>query len=168
MANRIRVVEYDPRWPALFDREADRIRKALGDRALQIEHSGSTAVPGLAAKPVIDIVLVVRNSADEEAYRAALEDAGYLLRIQEPEWYEHRMFKGPEADTNLHVFSHGCPEVQRVLMFRDWLRGNAADRDLYAAVKKELAEQEWTSVDEYASAKSAVIGEILARAQSGN
>jgi GrpB-like predicted nucleotidyltransferase (UPF0157 family) len=168
MANRIQLVEYDPRWPELFEREAERIRKALGDRALRIEHTGSTAVPGLAAKPVIDIVLVVRNSADEDAYRSALERAGYSLRLHETEWYEHRMFKGPEVETNLHVFSEGCPEVERVLMFRDWLRENDADRDLYAAVKKKLAEKEWNSVDEYASAKSAVIGEILARAQSGS
>ena len=78
MANRIQVVEYDPRWPALFEREASRIRQALGDRALRIEHTGSTSVPGLAAKPVIDIVLVVGNSADEDAYRAALEECGIL------------------------------------------------------------------------------------------
>lgn len=168
MANRIQVVEYDPRWPALFEREASRIRQALGDRALRIEHTGSTSVPGLAAKPVIDIVLVVGNSADEDAYRAALEGAGYSLRLQETEWYEHRMFKGPEGETNLHVFSDGCPEVQRVLMFRDWLRKDDADRDLYAAVKQELAEKEWDSVDEYAAAKSAVIQEILARANANH
>ena len=151
----------------MFEREAERIRRALGDRVLRIEHTGSTAVPGLAAKPVIDMALVVRNSAAEADYRAPLEDAGYSLLIQEPEWYEHRMFKGPDVETNLHVFSDQCPEVQRVLMFRDWLRGNDADRDLYAGVKMALAEKEWGSVDEYASAKTQVIEEILSRAAAG-
>ena len=123
----------------LFEREADRIRAVLGSRALRIEHTGSTSVPGLAAKPIIDILLVVADSADEGAYLPALEAAGYVLRIREPDWHEHRMFKGPDTEVNLHVFSSGCPEIDRVLMFRDWLRTHAADRDLYARTKLALA-----------------------------
>lgn len=145
-------------------REAARIRNALGDVALRLEHVGSTSVPGLAAKPVIDIVLVVPDSADESSYAPALESAGYILRIREPDWHQHRMFKGPEIDTNLHVFSLGCPETDRMLLFRDWLRSNAADRDLYARTKLDLAQKNWNTVQDYADAKTGVIQEILARA----
>jgi GrpB-like predicted nucleotidyltransferase (UPF0157 family) len=158
------IVEYDPNWPGLFQREAERITGALGPRALRIEHTGSTSVPGLAAKPVIDILLVVADSADEAAYAPALESAGYLLRIREPNWHEHRMFNGRHTDTNLHVFSSGCPEIDRILVFRDWLRSNAADRDLYARTKRDLAQMEWKGVQNYADAKTPVIEEILGRA----
>lgn len=164
MPRRIRIVDYDPAWPERFEREAHRIRGALGDRALRIEHTGSTAVPGLAAKPVIDILLAVANPAEEDAYLPALEAAGYVLRIREPQWYGHRMLKGPETETNLHVFPAGCPEIDRVLMFRDWLRRHGEDRDLYASVKLRLAGAEWDNIDAYARAKTAVIEEILARA----
>ena len=164
MPGRILIADYDPRWPELFRREADRIQTVLGLRALRIEHTGSTSVPGLAAKPTIDILLVVANSADEDAYAAALEAAGYSLRIRETDWYEHRMFKGPDTEINLHVFSAGCPEINRVLMFRDRLRSNAVDRDLYARAKVALAQKEWKDVDDYADAKTVVIEEILARA----
>ena len=163
----VQVVDYDSRWPALFELELQRIRIALGDVALRVEHMGSTSVPELAAKPVIDIVLVVADSASEDVYLPALEQAGYVLRIREPEWYEHRMFKRPEAETNLHVFSEGCIEIDRVLTFRDWLRAHPEDRDLYASVKRSLAETVWDSVDDYAQAKTAVILEILARAMAG-
>lgn len=159
------MVEYDPRWPELFAREAARIRSVLGSRALRIEHAGSTSVPKLVAKPIIDLLLVVVDSGAEEAYAPSLKAGGYTLRIREPDWYEHRVFKGPDTDVNLHVFSHGCPEVDRMLMFRDWLRGNAADRDLYARTKQSLAQKEWTYVQNYADAKTAVIEEILGRAR---
>lgn len=164
MPCKIAIVDYDPRWPQLFFQESSRIHSALGDLALQIEHTGSTSVPGLAAKPVIDILLVVSNSANEDAYVPALERAGYVLRIREPNWHEHRMFNGPHTAVNLHVFSDGCPEIGRVLKFRDWLRNNSADRDLYARTKRALAQQEWNNVQEYADAKATVITEIMARA----
>jgi len=132
---------------------------------LALEHTGSTSVPGLAAKPIIDITLAVADSADEAAYVPALEGAGYVLRIHEPEWYEHRMFKGPDTDVNLHVFSSGCSEIDRILLFRDWLRAHAADRDVYARTKLALARKEWRHVQDYADAKTAVIEEILGRAR---
>jgi GrpB-like predicted nucleotidyltransferase (UPF0157 family) len=150
----------------LFAREAERIRRVLGSRALRIEHVGSTSVPGLAAKPIIDLLLVVPDSADERAYEPALTAAGYILRIREPNWYEHRVFKGPDTDINLHVFSSGCPEIDRMLMFRDWLRANAADRELYAGTKLALARQEWKYVQNYADAKTAFVEEIIARARA--
>lgn len=160
----ILIADYDPAWPALFEREAARIRPALGDRALVIEHVGSTSVPGLAAKPCIDILLAVPDSSDEPAYVPAMEAAGYVLRIREPDWYEHRVFKGPDTNVNLHVFSPGCPEIERMLGFRDWLRSHPADRELYERTKRELAGQEWTFVQNYADAKGAVVEAIIARA----
>jgi GrpB-like predicted nucleotidyltransferase (UPF0157 family) len=165
LAGLIQIVDYDPEWPRLFEREAERIRTPLGERVLLIEHAGSTSVPGLAAKPRIDIVLVVANSADESSYVPALEAFGYVLRIREPDWYEHRVFKGPDTDVNLHVFSAGCPEIARMLLFRDWLRSNAADRQLYERTKRELARKDWKYTQNYADAKTSVVEEILARAQ---
>ena len=163
LSGEILIVDYNPQWPALFASEADRIRSVLGGVALRIEHAGSTSVPGLAAKPIIDLLLVVADSAQENAYAPALEAAGYVLRIRELNWYEHRMFKGPDRDINLHVFSSGCPEIDRMLMFRDWLRSNTADRDLYARTKLALTQKRWTYVQNYADAKTAVIEEIIAR-----
>jgi len=165
MSSKILIVDYDPAWPQLFHREADRIGAALGSRALRIEHTGSTSVPGLAAKPGIDMLLVVSNSADEDAYATPLQAAGYTLRIREPGWFEHRMFNGPDTETNLHVLSDGCPEIDRILSFRDWLRTHPADRDLYARAKLALVEQDWKDVQDYADAKTGVIKDILARAR---
>jgi len=160
----IRIVDYDPEWPRQFEEEAARILAAVGERALRIEHVGSTAVPGLPAKAVIDIVLVVADSANEVEYVELLERAGYQLRIREPAWYEHRLFKRPERKVNLHVFSAGCPEIDRMLTFRDWLRSNEEDRQLYARAKRELAQQEWKYTQNYADAKTTVIEGILSRA----
>jgi GrpB-like predicted nucleotidyltransferase (UPF0157 family) len=164
LEGRIILSEYDPGWPRLFAREAARVRAVLGDRALLVEHAGSTSVPGLMAKPVVDIVLAVPDSADELAYVPDMERAGYVLRIREPDWYQHRVFKGPDTNINLHVFSRGCPEIERMLVLRDWLRANNADRELYARAKRELAQQDWKYVQNYADAKSAVVEAILARA----
>ena len=159
------IVDYDPEWPKLFEREATRIRAALGPVALTIEHVGSTSVPGLAAKPKIDILLVVANSADESTYVTALEEAGYLLKIREPDWYEHRMLKGPDTDVNLHVYSQGCEEIKRMLLFRNWLRNNEDDQQLYEQTKRELEKQTWKYMQNYADAKSTLVAEILGRAQ---
>jgi GrpB-like predicted nucleotidyltransferase (UPF0157 family) len=167
MTNPVVLVEYDPEWPRLFEREAERIRGALGDAALAIEHTGSTSVPGLAAKPVIDITLVVEDTTDEASYVPALEAAGYVLRIREPDWYEHRLFKGPDTNVNLHVFSRGCEEIERMTRFRDHLRANDDDRELYLRTKRDLAARDWKFVQNYADAKSAVVQEILARSLPG-
>jgi len=165
LVGRIQIVDYDAEWPRLFESEAERIQSTLGYRVLSIEHVGSTSVPGLAAKPKIDILLVVADSADEQAYVPALEAAAYVLRIREPDWYEHRMLKGPGTDINLHVFSSGCPEIDRMLLFRDWLRSHAADRRLYERTKRELVRLNWKYTQNYADAKTAVVEEILARAR---
>ena len=118
-------------------------------------------MPGLCAKPIIDILLVVKDSADELSYVSALEAAGYRLRIREPEWFEHRMFKGPDTDINLHVFSEGASEIEKMFRFRDWLRLNESDREKYARVKRELAKKKWRHVQHYADAKTSIVQEIM-------
>lgn len=160
----ISLADYDPAWPILFEREATRIRGALGETVVRLEHTGSTSVPGLAAKPIIDITLIVPDSADEAAYVPALETAGYVLRIREPEWQEHRLLKGPDTDVNLHVFSPGSVELERMVGFRDWLRTHDDDRALYERTKRELAARTWRHIQHYADAKTAVVEEIIARA----
>jgi len=164
LSGRVQLVDYDPQWPALFEREADRIRSVLGHRVLRIEHVGSTSVIGLVAKPTIDVLLVVSESRDEGSYLPSLEAAGYALRIRESNWNEHRMFKGPDTDINLHVFSSGCAEIDRMLGFRDWLRRNPVDRDLYGRAKLILAPKDWEYVQNYADAKTSIIDEIIDRA----
>lgn len=158
------LVPSDPTWPATYQREAAAIRAVLGDRVRLLEHAGSTSVPGLAAKPRIDIVLEVPDSAEESAYVPDLEGAGYVLRVREPDWFEHRMFKGPGADINLHVFSAGCAETRRMLAFRDHLRTDEADRARYQRRKEELAARAWRHVQHYADAKSEVVTAIMERA----
>jgi GrpB-like predicted nucleotidyltransferase (UPF0157 family) len=163
LRTRIEIRDYDPEWPRLFEREAARVRSVLGDRVVRLEHAGSTSVPGLPAKPIIDMVLELPDSSDEPAYLPDMEAAGYTLVIREPEWFEHRVFKGPDTNINLHVFTAGSPEVERMLRFRDWLRSNPADLELYVRTKRELAARDWKYVQQYADAKSAVVQEIMAR-----
>ena len=165
-ARKIEVVPYDPAWPRLFVAEEEKVRAALGAVALLIEHVGSTAVPGLSAKPVIDVQLTVQDSANEDSYRSALEHAGYRLVVREPEWFEHRMLKGAAPETNLHVYSAGCAQLDHCRLFRDWLRVSPQDVALYARTKQELAQREWAHVQDYADAKQDVIAEIMARAEA--
>ncbi len=161
---RIDLAPYQPEWPALYAREEARIRSALGGTVMRLEHVGSTSVPGLSAKPIIDILLVVPDSSDEPAYVPRLEAAGYVLRIRERGWFEHRMFRGPDTSVNLHVFSPGAAEVDRMLAFRDWLRTDEADRHLYELAKLDLARRDWKYLQHYADAKTGVVTAILARA----
>jgi cytochrome P450/GrpB-like predicted nucleotidyltransferase (UPF0157 family) len=164
--DRIKLVEYDPEWPRTFEREAARIRGVLGYRALRVEHTGSTAVPGLVAKPIVDVLLEVRDSSDEAQYVPALESTGYVLHVREPNWHQHRLFKRPDVEINLHVFSRACAEVQRMLLFRDRLRADPGDHELYARSKQALAQRRWKYVQNYADAKGQVIEAILARART--
>jgi GrpB-like predicted nucleotidyltransferase (UPF0157 family) len=161
----IYLAPYDPAWPLLFTRLAKQIHEALGDAVLLLEHVGSTSVPGLSAKPIIDIVLAVADSSDESSYVKPLEEKGYTLRIREPDWYEHRLLKAPEVEGNLHVFSAGCEEIERMLLFRDWLRTHPDDRLRYEETKRELAAQTWKYTQNYADAKTEVVQEILAQAR---
>jgi GrpB-like predicted nucleotidyltransferase (UPF0157 family) len=165
----ILLVEYDRAWPALFAREEARIRSILGERVVRLEHTGSTSVPGLAAKPIIDITMTVADVLDEAAWVPDLEAAGYRLAIreQEPDWYDHRVLKGPDTNVNLHVFSAGCRELERMVGFRDWLRTHDDDRELYEATKRNLAKRDWKFVQDYADAKGEVVEAIAARAGIG-
>jgi GrpB-like predicted nucleotidyltransferase (UPF0157 family) len=161
----IRLVEHDSAWPELFDREATRLRALLGPAAVRVDHVGSTSVPGLAAKPIIDIVLTVVDASDEAAYSPALEAAGYVLRAREPEWFEHRALNAPDGDVNVHVFGAGCSEIDQMIRFRDHLRVDEADRVLYSRTKRDLAARRWRYVQDYADAKTDVIVDIMTRAQ---
>jgi GrpB-like predicted nucleotidyltransferase (UPF0157 family) len=160
----INLADYDPVWPRRFATESERIRSSLGDVALAIEHVGSTSVPGLAAKPVIDILLAVPDSANEDPYVPAMVATGYVLRIRQPDWYEHRFLVHDDPKIQVHVFSQGCVEIDRMLAFRDRLRADEADRILYEGTKRELAARRWRYVQSYADAKTTVVEEILARA----
>jgi GrpB-like predicted nucleotidyltransferase (UPF0157 family) len=162
----IELAPYDPLWPSRFAMLAERIRGALGDQVLLLEHVGSTSVPGLCAKPVIDMVLAVPDSSDEPSYVPALEAAGFRLRIREPDWFAHRCFGSLPVKGNLHVFSAGCEEIARMLRFRDWLRAHDEDRRAYEERKRELAVRKWKHVQDYADAKTGIVHEILARAFS--
>jgi GrpB-like predicted nucleotidyltransferase (UPF0157 family) len=156
--------EYDPVWPQWYAAEEAKIRAALGDTVVRLEHVGSTSVPGLAAKPVIDVLLVVPDSDDEDTYVPALEEAGYYLRLREPSWYGHRVLKGTVPSVNMHVFSPACEEVDRMLAFRDRLRTNPQDRAEYEQAKRGLASETWNRVQNYADAKTRVVERIILRA----
>lgn len=173
-AVKVIVEDYDPDWPAWYATDEAAIRAALGDLALRIEHTGSTSVPGLAAKPIIDILLLVPESADEPAYVPPLERLGYTLRVREPDWYEHRCLSqrtedGAPHSINLHVLSPGRSdlEINRILAFRDHLRTHDSDRARYERTKRILAKRNWKYVQHYANAKSDVVEEILTRALHG-
>jgi GrpB-like predicted nucleotidyltransferase (UPF0157 family) len=158
------LVEPDPAWPDVAAGLVDEVERALGDRVLLLEHVGSTSVPGLAAKPVIDLLLAVHDPADEQSYLGPLEALGYQLRVREPEFHEHRMLKLPEPSVNLHVFGLGSVEIDRMLGFRDHLRADPDDRAFYERTKRGLARQTWEFVQQYADAKSAVVEQIIGRA----
>lgn len=163
---RVEIVDSDPLWPRQFEAHASVIAEALRDAALLIEHIGSTSVPGLAAKPIIDILLVVEDSADEASYLSKMQAAGYELHVREPAFHEHRMFRTRARDVYVHVYSHGSPEIERCLTFRDRLRNNAEDRHFYEQTKRRLAAQTWVNMKAYAKAKTQVIEGIIASARA--
>ena len=158
------IADYNPAWPERFRQEEVRTVAALGEAALSVEHIGSTSVPGLAAKAIVDILLVVEDSGEEDLYLPALEEAGYVLRIREPDFHEHRMFRTPEKDVHVHVFSAESPEIERYLLLRDRLRQNEGDRELYAQRKRALAKRDWPTMEHYAEAKTEVVEGIISRA----
>jgi GrpB-like predicted nucleotidyltransferase (UPF0157 family) len=155
------LAPYDPAWAAEFDVQAARIRGALGAAATAVEHVGSTSVPGLAAKPILDINLLVVDSSDEPAYVPALEALGYVLHIREPGWHEHRLLRLDDPRVNLHVFTTGSPEHARMVTFRDRLRADPEALALYLTTKQRLAAQHWERLQDYADQKSSVVEQIL-------
>jgi GrpB-like predicted nucleotidyltransferase (UPF0157 family) len=166
-ATGIDVTGPDLSWPRQYNLLADRIREALGWRVLQLEHVGSTSVPGLAAKPIIDIDLTVADPGREQDYVPVLERIGFRLAIREPWWYGHRLLRADQPSCNLHVFGFDSPELVRHRIFRDWLRGNPEERDRYAAAKREAASKANAAgehVMQYNARKQQVIREIYHRA----
>lgn len=175
----VEIVEYDPQWPTQAREVAERVQEALGLRALRIEHIGSTAVPGLPAKPIIDLDVTVADPGDESVWLPLLEAAGFVLTVREPWWYEHRVLRwgGRSGDTpdrsaqcpasNVHIFGPDSPELVRHVVFRNWLRSNAGDRELYSAAKREAAGGRpgaGEDVMTYNARKQTVIRQIYARA----
>jgi GrpB-like predicted nucleotidyltransferase (UPF0157 family) len=159
----VTLVKWDPAWPARFERERARIRQALPGVARRVEHIGSTAVRGLAAKPIIDILVTVADVNDEATVVSRLEKAGYVLRVREP---GHRMFRTPDLSVQVHVLDDGDDEADRYLVFRDRLRSSPQDRAVYERLKRELAGREWEEIGHYAHAKGPLIEAILARARA--
>jgi GrpB-like predicted nucleotidyltransferase (UPF0157 family) len=156
----VHLAEYAPSWGRIYEREARRIRAVLGSAAMLLEHVGSTSVPGLAAKAIVDIVLAVADPGDETSYVPMLVSAGYTLRVREAKWYQHRLLKKRDR-VNLHVFPSHCEEVTRMLAFRDRLRRDSQDRELYERTKRALAACQWAYMQDYADAKAEVIAEIM-------
>ncbi len=168
----IAIVEPNPAWPQRFLDTKARISAALGSTAVAVNHAGSTSVPGLPAKDIIDVDLVVKDIKDEASYVEALSRAGFLFLFREPAWHEHRYFVDegvrPGAyPINLHVFGPECPEVEKHRIFREWLVNTPEDLQLYASVKRECAaasEAAGESMQEYTLRKDKVVREILDRA----
>lgn len=158
------LADPDSAWQETGARLAAEVRALVGPAALLVEHCGSTSVPGLAAKPLIDLVLAVPDPTDEAAYVDPLRARGYVLRHREPDWHEHRLLKLADPAVNLHVFAVGSVEVDRMLVFRDHLRTDPDDLALYQRTKQGLARRSWELVQQYADAKTPVVEEILARA----
>ena len=173
--SRIVLAEPTDVWARQYAVEDALIREAVGDALTGLHHAGSTSVPGLAAKPVVDIILTVPDASDEDGYVPALESVGYVFHLREPHWHEHRLLKKgvPHFDAdrspdlpavNLHVFPEGSEEARRMLAFRDHLRSHDDDRRLYEETKRELATRSWAQVQDYADAKTDVVTDIMERA----
>jgi GrpB-like predicted nucleotidyltransferase (UPF0157 family) len=158
----VTLVEWDPAWPARFERERARITRALEGVARRVEHIGSTSVRGLAAKPIIDILVTVPDVDDEARFVGRLERAGYVLRVREP---GHRMLRTPDLSVHVHVMDDTDDEAGRYLDFRDRLRSSAEDRVAYEHLKRELAIRDWVEIGHYADAKGPLIEAIIARAR---
>ncbi|PZR53126.1 GrpB family protein [Xylanimonas oleitrophica] len=155
--------DHDDRWAATYRDHERRIRDALAPADVDIEHIGSTSVPGLAAKPIVDIVVAVEDITAEEDYLDALLDAGYRLRVREP---GHRLVRTPERDVHVHVYERGDTAVDEYLLLRDHLRTHPDDRALYESTKRALLGRQWDDMNDYAAAKTDVIVEIKARARA--
>lgn len=159
----LELVSYDERWPAMFRDNRDRIRSALAGMVIAVEHIGSTSVPGLAAKPIIDLVVTMPDITAEEDYLDPLMAAGYELRVREP---GHRMVRTPARDVHVHILQHGNSDVDEYRLFRDHLRADANDRALYERTKRALLIPDWDEMNAYAEAKTEVISVIKGRART--
>jgi len=161
----VEVVPYDPAWAEVFARWRQRLSVALGPVAVRIEHMGSTAVPGLAAKPVVDIMVCVPDVEDEAAFLSAIEGLGVPLRSRET---AHRYFRPAPPhprEVQIHVWEAGSAEERVNLLFRDYLRADPVARDAYSATKTEAARRYRDDRSAYNEAKSGHILDALAAAE---
>jgi GrpB-like predicted nucleotidyltransferase (UPF0157 family) len=154
--------DYDPAWAGRYREHQRLIGEALGTVDVDIEHIGSTSVPGLAAKPIIDIVVAVDDITAEEDYLDALLAVGYELRVREP---GHRLVRTPSRDVHVHLYERGAPAIDEYLLLRDHLRSNADDLALYERTKRRLMSRQWNDMNDYADAKTDVIAAIKERAR---
>lgn len=159
----VEIHDCDDQWPSIFEQNPRRIREALGDGALRIEHMGSTSVPGLSATAVIDILVVVANPGDEAGYLPALKEAGYELRVREPECDEHRNLRSPARDVHIHVLPPQSREIDRYLSLRSQLRANAGARSADEQVSRTPGKCEWDDMNDYADAKTDTVEAIIAK-----
>jgi GrpB-like predicted nucleotidyltransferase (UPF0157 family) len=160
------ITEYDEQWPRLAAIEVQRITDALGEQLVSLEHVGSTSVPGLPAKPILDLDLAVPDPVQEDAYIPQLEAAGYEFRFRERSWHEHRFLRRDVPHVNLHVFGPGSPELIRHRLLRDWLRTHPDDAAAYADIKRRSAEASNASAEEvmdYNRRKEPFIRDLLDR-----
>ncbi|CAN7445677.1 GrpB family protein [Knoellia sp. LjRoot47] len=159
----LHLAEHDPAWAGWFADHEARIRGALGDTALAVEHIGSTSVTGLAAKPILDILVTVADITADEDYVDPLVTAGYVLRVREP---GHRLVRTEQRDVHVHILETGDPAAIDYLLLRDHLRADHADRRLYEDTKRELVTRDWSDMNAYAYAKTEIIESIKARARA--
>ena len=158
---RVRLDRSSDEWPLKYERVSQQIGRVLGVRAKRVEHIGSTAVPGLDAKPIVDILLELDDVDDQDIHQA-LAGIGLAPIVDEP---GHRMFRTAAGDVHVHLWASDDSEIERHILFRDWLRENEMDRRLYKREKYRLAAMEWPTQNDYAEAKTPVINEIVARAR---
>jgi len=162
---KVRIVHYDSAWPHLFRERAERLRRALGDVALRIDHIGSTSVPGLPAKPIIDIQISVATFEPLDAYRLPLESLGYVFRSANPERTKRFFREAPgERREHVHVRKAGSWGEQFALLFRDYMRSHQMEAAAYAELKRELAQQYREERHVYTDAKGPFIWDVMRRA----
>ena len=155
----IEVLPYDEQWSQIYLTQKKLILAELGNTILSIEHIGSTSVPNLSAKLVIDIDLIVEDPNQEDLYVSKLHKLGYDLTVREPSWYGHRMLRLDAPRVNLHIFPPMCPEHWRHLLFKEWLMNHPDDLFLYCKAKEEAQNQVENS-HEYNGKKQPVIHKI--------
>ena len=154
IGRRVTVVDYDPGWPAQFEMESDRLRKVLGDEILSSEHIGSTSIPGMCAKPVIDILLVVRDIRRIDRFNESMHSLGYMAKGEFGIPGRRFFLRGiPLRTHHVHMFQSGSPEIQRHRDFRDYLTAHPEVARRYCELKRELASRHEFDIDAYCQGK---------------
>ena len=159
---KIQVLPYDPVWPQIFEAEAAIIHQALGENCLKIHHIGSTSVSGLTAKPIIDMIPVVKDILQVDQRVKFMEEKGFEAKGEYGIPFR-RFFskKTPNSSCNVHIYEKTNPEIERHLKFRDWMRSHKEDAQAYATLKELLALKYPEDIYNYCLGKSSFIAEIL-------